>query len=61
MRQVILVYIKSSESHKLHNLLPLLQVENYDIRKKQVFNIPMIYACMTERFKRIFIPSMCKS
>jgi hypothetical protein len=50
--------IKSSESHKLHNLLPPLQEENYDIRKKRVFNIPMI---RTERFKRTFIPSMCKS
>jgi hypothetical protein len=34
--------IKISESHKLHNLLPPLQEENYDIRKKRVFNIPMI-------------------
>ena len=50
--------IKSSESHKLHNLLPPLQEENYDIRKKRVLNIPMI---RTERFKRTFIPSMCKS
>ena len=47
--------IKSSESH---NLLPPLQEENYDIRKKRVLNIPMI---RTEHFKWTFIPSMCKS
>ena len=50
--------ILSSESHKLHNLLPPLQEVNYDIRKKRIFNIPAI---RTERFKRTFIPTMCNS
>ena len=48
--------IVSSESHKLHNLLPTLQEDNYNIRNKRLFSIPMI---RTERFKRTFIPSMC--
>ena len=48
--------IVSSESHKLRNLLPPLQEDNYNIRNKRLFSIPMI---RTERFKRTFIPSMC--
>ena len=47
--------IVSSESHKLHNLLPPLQEDNYKITNKRVFGIPKIH---TERFKRTFIPSM---
>ena len=48
--------IVSSESHKLRNLLPPLQEDNYNIRNKRLFSIPMI---RTVRFKRTFIPSMC--
>ena len=48
--------IVSSESDKLRNLLPPLQEDNYNIRNKRLFSIPMI---RTERFKRTFIPSMC--
>ena len=48
--------IVSSESHKLRNLLPPLQDDNYNIRNKRLFSIPMI---RTERFKKTFIPSMC--
>ena len=44
-----------SESHKLRNLLPPLQLDNYNIRNKRLFGIPMIH---TECFKRTFIPSM---
>ena len=48
--------IVSFESHKLRNLLPPLQEDNYNFRNKRLFSIPMM---RTERFKRTFIPSMC--
>ena len=48
--------IVSLESHKLRNLLPPLQEDNYNFRNKRLFSIPMI---RTERFKRTFIPSIC--
>ena len=47
----------SKPAHRLHSLLPPRNESKYSLRRSHQFNLPNIN---TERYKRTFIPSMCR-